>query len=171
MKQSEAVPAADMDALKGEIDGAGLRFRFARWLTRKLETRVSPSHRRRGSFTFMQLATRAVVGVSAASLIDSSLSPLFYLTFSCSTFPFIIPAWGCAIGWQKINHFCGMLEICRKRAMARNLMKMARQFPQHFDFFPRTFILPGDREVGNCAVQIVCWGTFFRARLSIYNCL
>ncbi|GIL43744.1 hypothetical protein Vafri_1379 [Volvox africanus] len=47
---------------------------------------------------------------------------------------------------QKINHFSGMLEICRKRAMARNLMKMARQFPQHFDFFPRTFILPGDKE-------------------------
>ncbi|GLC65380.1 hypothetical protein PLESTF_000287300 [Pleodorina starrii] len=47
---------------------------------------------------------------------------------------------------QKINHFSGMLEICRKRAMARNLMKMARQFPQHFDFFPRTFILPGDKD-------------------------
>ncbi|GIL81822.1 hypothetical protein Vretimale_1419 [Volvox reticuliferus] len=47
---------------------------------------------------------------------------------------------------QKINHFSGMLEICRKRAMARNLMKMARQFPQHYDFFPRTFILPGDKE-------------------------
>jgi hypothetical protein len=40
-----------------------------------------------------------------------------------------------------------MLEICRKRAMARNLMKMAKLFPQHFDFFPRTFILPTDREV------------------------
>ncbi len=53
----------------------------------------------------------------------------------------------CVSCLQKINHFSGMLEICRKRAMARNLMKMARVFPQHYDFFPKTFILPSDREV------------------------
>ncbi|KXZ41785.1 hypothetical protein GPECTOR_284g755 [Gonium pectorale] len=51
-----------------------------------------------------------------------------------------------AAGLGKINHFSGMLEICRKRAMARNLMKMARMFPQHYEFFPKTFILPGDKE-------------------------
>ena len=48
---------------------------------------------------------------------------------------------------QKINHFNGMLEICRKRAMARNLQKMARIFPEHFAFFPMTFVLPSDTQV------------------------
>lgn len=45
---------------------------------------------------------------------------------------------------QKINHFNGMLEICRKRAMAKNLMKMAKVFPESYDFFPKTFVLPSD---------------------------
>ncbi len=49
---------------------------------------------------------------------------------------------------QKINHFNGMLEICRKKNMARNLMKMARMFPEHYDFFPRTFVLPSELQVG-----------------------
>ena len=40
-----------------------------------------------------------------------------------------------------------MLEICRKRPMARNLQKMAKLFPALYDFFPKTFILPSDREV------------------------
>ncbi|KAG1659829.1 hypothetical protein FOA52_003772 [Chlamydomonas sp. UWO 241] len=48
---------------------------------------------------------------------------------------------------QKINHFNGMLELCRKRAMARNLMKLQKVFPEHFDFFPQTFVLPGDLQL------------------------
>lgn len=48
---------------------------------------------------------------------------------------------------QKINHFNGMLELCRKRPMAKNLMRMQKLYPALYDFFPRTFNLPGDREV------------------------
>lgn len=45
---------------------------------------------------------------------------------------------------QKINHFHGMLEICRKKSMARNLQRMAKMFPDEYDFFPTTYILPND---------------------------
>jgi len=45
---------------------------------------------------------------------------------------------------QKINHFHGMLEICRKKSMARNLQRMAKARPGEYAFFPTTFILPND---------------------------
>lgn len=59
---------------------------------------------------------------------------------------------------QKINHFNGMLEICRKKSMARNLAKMQKIFPGHYEFFPRTFILPNDMQVraGRMQVHVVC---------------
>lgn len=38
---------------------------------------------------------------------------------------------------QRINHFSGMLEICRKNSMARNLMRMAARAPESYRFFPR----------------------------------
>ncbi|KAF5836848.1 tubulin-tyrosine ligase family-domain-containing protein [Dunaliella salina] len=47
---------------------------------------------------------------------------------------------------QKINHFNGMLELCRKKNMARNLSKMCKLFPEHYDFMPRTFSLPIDMQ-------------------------
>lgn len=37
-----------------------------------------------------------------------------------------------------------MLELCRKKSMARNLAKMAKLFPEQYDFAPRTFLLPTD---------------------------
>jgi hypothetical protein len=43
---------------------------------------------------------------------------------------------------QKINHFSGMLELCRKKSMARHLSAMAARLPHLFDFFPKTFQLP-----------------------------
>ena len=43
---------------------------------------------------------------------------------------------------QKINHFTGMLEICRKKALARNLRRIAAKLPASFDFAPQTFVLP-----------------------------
>lgn len=45
---------------------------------------------------------------------------------------------------QKINHFAGMLEICRKRSMARNLANMAALLPKEYAFFPKSFVLPDD---------------------------
>ena len=45
---------------------------------------------------------------------------------------------------QKINHFAGMLELCRKKTLARNISAMAAQFPGHFEFCPKTYVLPED---------------------------
>uniref|UniRef100_A0ACB8EUI6 Tubulin polyglutamylase ttll6 n=1 Tax=Sphaerodactylus townsendi TaxID=933632 RepID=A0ACB8EUI6_9SAUR len=46
--------------------------------------------------------------------------------------------------YQKINHFPGMCEICRKDLLARNMSRMLKLFPKEFNFFPRTWCLPAD---------------------------
>nr|XP_021501004.1 tubulin polyglutamylase TTLL6 [Meriones unguiculatus] len=46
--------------------------------------------------------------------------------------------------YQKINHFPGMSEICRKDLLARNMSRMLKMFPKDFHFFPRTWCLPAD---------------------------
>lgn len=43
---------------------------------------------------------------------------------------------------QRLNHFNGMLEICRKKSLLQNISTMARLFPKHFRFIPTTFALP-----------------------------
>ncbi|KAL4856100.1 Tubulin polyglutamylase ttll6 [Chlorella vulgaris] len=43
---------------------------------------------------------------------------------------------------QRLNHFPGMREIARKKGLARNLGNMSALFPAHYDFHPRTFLLP-----------------------------
>lgn len=37
-----------------------------------------------------------------------------------------------------------MSAISRKNNLGRNLTKMAKLFPTEFNFFPQTFMLPGD---------------------------
>ncbi|XP_072138252.1 tubulin polyglutamylase ttll6-like isoform X1 [Mobula birostris] len=46
--------------------------------------------------------------------------------------------------FQKINHFPGMSEICRKDLLARNLNRMLKLFPKEYNIFPRTWCLPAD---------------------------
>eukprot|EP00731_Ephydatia_muelleri_P016718 Em0009g1142a len=46
--------------------------------------------------------------------------------------------------YQKINHFPGMSEICRKDLLARNMNRMRRAFPRDYNCFPRTWCLPAD---------------------------
>ncbi|CAH0558764.1 unnamed protein product [Brassicogethes aeneus] len=46
--------------------------------------------------------------------------------------------------YQKINHFPGMLEICRKDLLARNLNRMLRLYPKEYNFFPKTWCFPAD---------------------------
>ena len=45
---------------------------------------------------------------------------------------------------QKINHMPGMYCLARKNHLGRNLTKMVKQFPEKFDFFPRTWLLPSE---------------------------
>ncbi|XP_078182921.1 tubulin polyglutamylase TTLL13 isoform X3 [Callithrix jacchus] len=46
--------------------------------------------------------------------------------------------------FQKINHFPGMTEICRKDLLARNLNRMHKLYPSEYNIFPRTWCLPAD---------------------------
>ncbi|TDG97738.1 hypothetical protein EPR50_G00211180 [Perca flavescens] len=46
--------------------------------------------------------------------------------------------------YQKINHFPGMIEICRKDLLARNMNRMLKLFPKDYNIFPKTWCLPAD---------------------------
>ncbi|XP_063284061.1 tubulin polyglutamylase TTLL7 isoform X2 [Pelobates fuscus] len=46
--------------------------------------------------------------------------------------------------YQRINHFPGMGEICRKDCLARNMTKMIKCQPQEYNFVPRTWIFPAE---------------------------
>ncbi|XP_075615905.1 tubulin polyglutamylase TTLL7 isoform X2 [Balearica regulorum gibbericeps] len=46
--------------------------------------------------------------------------------------------------YQRINHFPGMGEICRKDFLARNMTKMIKNQPQEYSFIPRTWIFPAE---------------------------
>ena len=46
--------------------------------------------------------------------------------------------------YQKINHFPGMYSLARKNHLGRNLMRMKKSFPENYDFFPQTYLLPAE---------------------------
>lgn len=47
---------------------------------------------------------------------------------------------------QKINHFAGMLEICRKKSLAKNLGRMLKAAPDDYGFAPQSFQLPAEMD-------------------------
>ena len=44
--------------------------------------------------------------------------------------------------YQKINHYPSMYCLARKNNLAKNLMRMKREFSKEFSFFPPTWLLP-----------------------------
>ncbi|XP_033903114.3 tubulin polyglutamylase ttll6-like, partial [Acipenser ruthenus] len=46
--------------------------------------------------------------------------------------------------YQRINHFPGMSEICRKDLLARNMNRMLKLFRKDYNIFPQTWCLPAD---------------------------
>uniref|UniRef100_H2ZK35 TTL13 polyglutamylase n=1 Tax=Ciona savignyi TaxID=51511 RepID=H2ZK35_CIOSA len=46
--------------------------------------------------------------------------------------------------FQKINHFPGMNEICRKDFLARNMNRLHKLFPKEYSCFPKTWCFPAD---------------------------
>ena len=46
--------------------------------------------------------------------------------------------------FQKINHFPGMIEICRKDLLARNMNRLLKLYPKEYQVFPKTWVLPAE---------------------------
>ena len=45
---------------------------------------------------------------------------------------------------QKINHFPGMYILSRKNLLGKGLMRMRKEFPEDYKFFPLTWMLPSE---------------------------
>ncbi len=45
---------------------------------------------------------------------------------------------------QRTNHFPGMYNLARKNCLGRHLMRMRKWFPEDYDFFPMTYMIPTD---------------------------
>ncbi|KAL9889263.1 tubulin tyrosine ligase-like 6B [Glossina fuscipes fuscipes] len=46
--------------------------------------------------------------------------------------------------FQQVNHFPGMMEICRKDLLSRNLNRMLKLYPKEYKIFPKTWVFPAD---------------------------
>ncbi|KAG2425340.1 hypothetical protein HXX76_013754 [Chlamydomonas incerta] len=44
--------------------------------------------------------------------------------------------------FQRLNHFPGMLEICRKGALSKHMARMAARLPSEYRFYPPSLVLP-----------------------------
>lgn len=45
-----------------------------------------------------------------------------------------------------MNHFPGMYNLHRKSNLAKNLTKMRDSFPDFYNFFPKTYVLPSENK-------------------------
>ena len=53
--------------------------------------------------------------------------------------------------FQRINHFPGMNSIAHKDQLANHLNAMKAKYPQHYNFFPSTWVLP--KNLAECKAQ------------------
>ena len=45
---------------------------------------------------------------------------------------------------QRVNHYLGMYNICRKSTLGMHLKRFQKEFPDHYNFFPPTWIYPAE---------------------------
>ena len=45
---------------------------------------------------------------------------------------------------QRVNHFLGMYNIARKNTLGMHLKRFQKEFPEHYSFFPHTWLYPSD---------------------------
>ena len=67
--------------------------------------------------------------------------------------------------FQKINHFPGMAEICRKDLLARNMNRMVKLFPKDYSIFPKSWCLPAEY-VHHPSSIILLMATFNRSLIA-----
>ena len=46
--------------------------------------------------------------------------------------------------YQRVNHFLGMYNIARKNTLSIHLKRFKKEFPEHYNFFPNTWLYPSD---------------------------
>ena len=45
---------------------------------------------------------------------------------------------------QRVNHYLGMYNICRKSTLGMHLNRFQKEFPDHYKFFPQTWLYPAE---------------------------
>ena len=55
--------------------------------------------------------------------------------------------------YQRINHFPGMSEICRKDMLARNMNRLYKAFPKEYNIFPKSWVLQKIKNGKHCFTQ------------------
>jgi tubulin polyglutamylase TTLL6/13 len=45
---------------------------------------------------------------------------------------------------QRVNHFLGMYNICRKSTLGMHLNRFQKEYPDHYKFFPQTWMYPAE---------------------------
>ena len=49
--------------------------------------------------------------------------------------------------WQRLNHFPRSVSITKKDLLHQNLTLLQKYFPDYYDFFPESYILPDDNAI------------------------
>lgn len=46
--------------------------------------------------------------------------------------------------FQKVSHFPGIHVLARKNLLGLSFMEMSKKYPDAYNFFPKTWMLPND---------------------------